>query len=542
MEALHSSAAMEDAGRHGRQEAMPGLIADIFVPEAGDVSLQRMLRLMQSIARSSRDEASPPRYVDHHLEHYFHGQERAFLRGDEGPSSAAEVSNEMLIAERSEEHYGDSPTEHGDNGSVQVGLLDLNNYPDDGGELEHGEADHDFTPFEATEGVEDAGNGLHVRRNHSGLLLYDPEVLEAPNMHVGNANGSFLRQEDGFDDLEIGQMLREIDEELEIGRNQHNAFGLSLTRGARNGPLLSQQVEYLQELLRYFDIQLVPGDSFVGNPGDYLDAEGLEVFIEQLIHNNDSNRGPPPASKLTVEMLPSVLIKQENIDDGSALCVVCKDVIALCEPAAQLPCTHLYHRDCIVPWLGMRNSCPVCRYELPTDDPDYEELKRQRRCDPEISRFSELVGETNSASMGLLYGEEGEPSYTEENVYSMEGEPSHYEENVDRMDLLHGEEGELSHSEVNADSEPTSPEPFVSLTELDEEEIELECETEDNIASSHHQSSKGIVKGSISFLGRIAGSLLHIIGVVVFSCLGGFVGNRIAKYEDSQGGKSWWRR
>lgn len=50
------------------------------------------------------------------------------------------------------------------------------------------------------------------------------------------------------------------------------------------------------------------------------------------------------------------------------VCAICKDDLPLAAAARRLPCGHLYHSDCIVQWLEMRNSCPVCRSCLPSTD------------------------------------------------------------------------------------------------------------------------------------------------------------------------------
>ncbi|XP_059553440.1 E3 ubiquitin-protein ligase RNF126 isoform X15 [Myotis daubentonii] len=50
---------------------------------------------------------------------------------------------------------------------------------------------------------------------------------------------------------------------------------------------------------------------------------------------------------------------------GSGLeCPVCKDDYELGERVRQLPCNHLFHDGCIVPWLEQHDSCPVCRKSL----------------------------------------------------------------------------------------------------------------------------------------------------------------------------------
>ena len=162
----------------------------------------------------------------------------------------------------------------------------------------------------------------------------------------------------------------------------------SFSRGHRNNSVRHAHVlsrglfRRIQAIRRNYnteiDLDWFESDAYVGNPGDYVDARGFEEVLQQLMETDNSRRGAPPASKSAIEALPLVHIKQQNLDDGSATCAICKDVVAFDELAKQLPCLHLYHSTCILPWLSARNSCPVCRYELPTDDPDYEEEKKKR--------------------------------------------------------------------------------------------------------------------------------------------------------------------
>ncbi|KAJ8334999.1 hypothetical protein SKAU_G00406380 [Synaphobranchus kaupii] len=103
------------------------------------------------------------------------------------------------------------------------------------------------------------------------------------------------------------------------------------------------------------------------NPGDYAWGQGgLDAVITQLLGQFE-NTGPPPAEREKISSLPTVIVSQEQADSNME-CPVCKEDYLVGEPVRQLPCNHFFHSDCIVPWLEMHDTCPVCRKSLSGED------------------------------------------------------------------------------------------------------------------------------------------------------------------------------
>ena len=100
----------------------------------------------------------------------------------------------------------------------------------------------------------------------------------------------------------------------------------------------------------------------------------IEYLINQIMMNDNNRYGNPPASQSAVDKLQKCNITENKLKEFGFenSCPVCKDEFSLNEECLLMPCDHHFHKDCLVPWLKERNSCP------PTDDEDFERRKKER--------------------------------------------------------------------------------------------------------------------------------------------------------------------
>lgn len=96
--------------------------------------------------------------------------------------------------------------------------------------------------------------------------------------------------------------------------------------------------------------------------GDYYVGPGLDALLQHLAESDPNRYGTPPARKEVVEALPTVKV------EGGMSCSVCLEDFDIGSAAREMPCKHKFHSGCIMPWLELHSSCPVCRFQLPADE------------------------------------------------------------------------------------------------------------------------------------------------------------------------------
>ncbi|XP_010480093.1 PREDICTED: E3 ubiquitin-protein ligase RING1-like [Camelina sativa] len=200
------------------------------------------------------------------------------------------------------------------------------------------------------------------RRNQSVESVEDNQNETGDNNNNNNNNTDL--------DSQLQEILRR--------RRRHSAAVLQLLQGIRAGLSLEsettgngdndnnpERVILINPFNQTITVQTSADRDSVpaGSLGDYFIGPGFEMLLQRLAENDPNRYGTPPAKKEAVEALSTVKIEE------TLQCSVCLDDFEIGTEAKLMPCKHKFHVDCLLPWLELHSSCPVCRFQLPADEP-----------------------------------------------------------------------------------------------------------------------------------------------------------------------------
>lgn len=104
--------------------------------------------------------------------------------------------------------------------------------------------------------------------------------------------------------------------------------------------------------------------------------QGIQNLLVSLFGENLEDFMKPvtvPTSRDARYYIPVITVQDQNVS-----CTVCLESFPVKGKAKQLPCGHLFHYDCLMPWLEQNHTCPVCRHDLPQEIRFYEDNARQK--------------------------------------------------------------------------------------------------------------------------------------------------------------------
>ena len=187
--------------------------------------------------------------------------------------------------------------------------------------------------------------------NQSHPINFNPFILNnnnTENNNINNINNNNHNHNNNNSSVNVN-----------VNRNRRNIFVITNNnrrRGRRRNRILELIANYL--IIDHND--------------------NFDDIITHIMLNDPNKYGNPPAAKNAIEKLKKYKINEEKIKEFGFenSCAVCKDEFNIGEECLSMPCNHYFHEKCLLPWLKERNSCPICRYELPTDDADFEEMKK----------------------------------------------------------------------------------------------------------------------------------------------------------------------
>ena len=116
------------------------------------------------------------------------------------------------------------------------------------------------------------------------------------------------------------------------------------------------------------------------------ELEGIQSSLARSEATSCKTKALAKAALSTLKIVPidvEMLCSQPS-------CPICSEDYSVGEKVTQLPCSHVYHKLCVSDWLEMKETCPICRFDISNRIPTVAEI--QELSDEELKASLKSIG------------------------------------------------------------------------------------------------------------------------------------------------------
>ncbi|CAK9168726.1 unnamed protein product [Ilex paraguariensis] len=128
-------------------------------------------------------------------------------------------------------------------------------------------------------------------------------------------------------------------------------------------------LDFVEEIIdNAFDLGLSMVDNFQNMERNILSmiVKIRVLFIVPSIDRDEEEEiaSIRSATKSSIEVLKKVTLK---LDDSCSKreCAICLETFCAGLEVTRMPCSHMFHGNCIARWLEKSSLCPLCRFAMP---------------------------------------------------------------------------------------------------------------------------------------------------------------------------------
>jgi hypothetical protein len=218
-------------------------------------------------------------------------------------------------------------------------------------------------------------HGLGMERDqyfcHSCHRLFGGSFAEPSEMTCPMCNSAFVEMVQGTTQQDLMPVRRGMVSNSQLTPEQMRRFSNATAMLRLLETQLREELEQLQ-----------------------LSFEADHLRINESLRNGRQS-DVPKLSKIMVGKLRMCLLDLDIVCSQPS-CPICSEDFVVGTEETKLPCGHLYHRTCVMPWLETKQNCPICRTELSDELPALSDLEQLP--ERELNNWLDLLQEDSSGS------------------------------------------------------------------------------------------------------------------------------------------------